>query len=153
LSQNPERTLVLAKPDAVQRGLAGEIITRLERTGLRLVGLKLVHIDTALARKHYAVHQGKPFFDGLVKFITSSPVVAMVWEGPRAVEIVRKTMGATDPAKSAPGSLRGDFGLTIGMNLVHGSDAPETAAKEISLFFKPNELVSYKRDIERWIVE
>ena len=153
MSQNPERTLVLAKPDAVQRGLAGEIITRLERTGLRLVGLKLVHIDTALARKHYAVHQGKPFFDGLVKFITSSPVVAMVWEGPRAVEIVRKTMGATDPAKSAPGSLRGDFGLTIGMNLVHGSDAPETAAKEISLFFKPNELVSYKRDIERWIVE
>ncbi|MBI3744359.1 MAG: nucleoside-diphosphate kinase [Chloroflexi bacterium] len=149
----PERTLVLAKPDAVQRGLAGEIITRLERTGLRLVGLKLLHIDMALARKHYAVHEDKPFFDGLVKFITSSPVVAMVWEGPRAVEVVRKTMGATDPAKSAPGSLRGDFGLTIGMNLVHGSDSPENAAKEVALFFKPNELVTYKRDIERWVIE
>jgi len=148
-----QRTLVLLKPDAVQRGLAGAIIARLEATGLRIAAMKLIHMDQALARRHYAVHKGKPFFGGLVRFITSGPIVAMVLEGPRAVEIVRKTMGATDPAKAAPGTVRGDLGLSIGMNLVHGSDAPETAEKEIGLFFSPKEIVSYRRDLDRWIVE
>ncbi len=148
-----QRTLVLLKPDAIQRGLAGAIIARLEATGLRIAAMKLIHMDQALARRHYAVHKGKPFFGGLVRFITSGPIVAMVLEGPRAVEIVRKTMGATDPAKAAPGTVRGDLGLSIGMNLVHGSDAPETAEKEIGLFFSPKEIVSYRRDLDRWIVE
>lgn len=148
-----ERTLVLVKPDGVQRGLAGEIISRLERTGLKIVGAKLLKMDNALARRHYAVHEGKPFFPGLVQFITSGPIVALVFEGPRAVEAARKVMGATDPVKAASGTIRGDLGIDIGRNLVHGSDSDETARKEIAIFFKPEELVSYVRSDDPWIVE
>jgi len=148
-----ERTLVLVKPDAMQRGLAGTIITRLEQRGLKLAAMKLLHMDRALAERHYAIHVGKPFFESLVSYITSSPIIAMVVEGNRAVEIARQTMGATDPAKAETGSIRGDFGMDIGRNLVHGSDSPENAAKEISLFFKPEEIISYSRDIDGWITE
>lgn len=148
-----ERTLVLVKPDAVQRGIIGEVIGRIEKTGLKLVALKMIHMDRGLAEKHYAIHQGKPFFEGLVSFITSSPLVAAVFEGPNAVEVVRKTMGATDPVKAAPGTIRGDFALDIGRNAVHGSDSKENAEKEISLFFSPREIVSYKRSVEPWVIE
>ena len=136
-----ERTLVLIKPDAMERQLAGTIIDRLERRGLKIVALKMLQMDNALAGRHYAVHQNKPFFKDLVEFITSRPIIAAVFEGERAVEAVRQTMGATDPVKSAPGSIRGDFGLDIQQNLVHGSDSPENAAKEISLFFSPKEIL------------
>ncbi len=149
----PERTLVLLKPDAVQRGLVGALISRFEATGLRIAAMKLIQMDEALAKKHYAVHQGKPFFAGLVQFITSGPIMAMVLEGPRAIEIVRKAMGATDPAKAAPGSIRGDLAVSIGMNLVHGSDGPETAAREVALFFSAKEIIGYQRSLDRWIVE
>lgn len=148
-----ERTLVLVKPDGVQRGLVGEIISRFERTGLKLVALKMLQMDREMAGKHYAIHQGKPFFEGLVKFITSSPLVAAVFEGQNAVEIVRKTMGATDPVKAAPGTIRGDLALDIGRNVVHGSDSIENAQKEIELFFSPEEIVSYERQVETWIRE
>ena len=148
-----ERTLVLVKPDAVQRGLIGEVIGRIEKTGLKLVALKMIHMDRGLAEKHYAIHQGKQFFEGLVSFITSSPLVAAVFEGPNAVEVVRKTMGATDPVKAAPGTIRGDFALDIGRNAVHGSDSKENAEKEISLFFPPREIVSYKKSVEHWVIE
>ncbi|MBM2826806.1 MAG: Nucleoside-diphosphate kinase [Dehalococcoidia bacterium] len=148
-----ERTLVLVKPDAMQRGLAGEIISRLERRGLKIVGMKMIHIDEALAKRHYSDHDGKPFFPGLVNFITSSPVIAIAFEGPRAVELVRATMGATDPLKSTPGTIRGDLGLEMGRNLIHGSDSPESAQKELSLFFKEGEIVSYQREIDAWIIE
>lgn len=148
-----ERTLVLIKPDAVQRGLVGEIIGRLERRGLKIVGLKLVEVSQALARQHYAVHEGKPFFEPLIQYITASPVVAMVIEGPRAIEIVRRTVGATSPAEAAPGSIRADFALEIGRNLVHGSDGPETAAQEIALWFDEEELISWDRVTDRWIYE
>jgi len=147
-----ERTLVLVKPDAVQRGLAGEIIARLERTGLKLVALKMLKVDRVLAEQHYAIHKGKAFFEGLVGF-TSSPLVAAVYEGPRAVEIVRKTMGNTDPAKAAPGTIRGDFALDIGRNAVHGSDSVENAGKEIDLFFNKQEILSYTLQIEKWVIE
>jgi len=148
-----ERTLVLVKPDGVQRGLIGEIISRLERTGLKLVALKMLQIDKKMAGQHYAIHQGKPFFEGLVSFITSSPLIAAVFEGAHAVEVVRKTMGATDPVKAAPGTIRGDLALDIGRNVVHGSDSLENAQKEISLFFSPEEIVSYERQVEPWIRE
>ena len=148
-----QRTLVLLKPDAIQRGLVGAVISRLERPGLKIVAMKLMRVDDSLARRHYAVHEGKPFFPGLVQFITSSPIVAMVLEGPNAVQVARKAMGETDPVKAAPGSIRGDLGLEIGRNLVHGSDGPETAENEIALFFSPAELVAYPRDYDRWIVE
>ena len=148
-----ERTLVIIKPDAVQRGLVGEIIVRFERRGLRLAAMKLMHIDEALAKRHYAVHEGKPFFEPLVAYITSSPVVVMVLEGSDAINIARRTMGATNPAEAAPGTIRADFGLEIGRNLVHGSDGPETAAAEVSLFFKPEELLSYDRSNDPWIFE
>lgn len=146
-----ERTLVLAKPDAVARGLIGEIVSRLERKGLRLVGMKMLHVDEALAKKHYAAHEGKPFFPGLVEYITSLPIVAMVWEGPNAIATIRQVMGATDPAKASPGTIRGDFGVDISNNLVHGSDSLESAAREISLFFKEEELFSWKRPQEKFI--
>ena len=146
-----EQTLILIKPDAMQRGLAGTIIIRLEQRGLKLVAMKLLQMDRALAERHYAVHVGKPFFNNLVNYITSSPIIAIVAEGNRAVEIARQTMGATDPAKAETGSIRGDFGMDIGRNLVHGSDSVENAAKEISLFFKPNEIISYSRDVDGWI--
>jgi nucleoside-diphosphate kinase len=148
-----ERTLVLIKPDGVQRGLVGEIINRFERRGLKLAGLKLIQIDEELARKHYAVHEGKPFFTGLIKYITSAPVVAMVWEGPKAIEIVRRTMGSTKPEEAAPGSIRADLAVVIGRNLVHGSDGSETATQEVSLFFKQSELLDWSRETDRWILE
>ena len=148
-----ERTLVIIKPDAVQRGLIGEIVTRFERRGLRIAGLKLLHIDQALAERHYAVHKGKPFYEPLIRYITSSPVVVLVLEGNDAIEIVRRTMGATNPAEAAPGTIRADFGLEIGRNLVHGSDGADTAAFEVPLFFAEDELFSYERDTDRWIFE
>ncbi|HLF04482.1 MAG TPA: nucleoside-diphosphate kinase [Dehalococcoidia bacterium] len=148
-----ERTLVLVKPDGVQRGLVGEVISRLERRGLKLAGLKLMQVDDALARRHYAEHVARPFFPGLVSFITSGPVVAMVWEGNNAVELVRQTMGATDPVKSPPGTIRGDLGVNIGRNLVHGSDKPESARREIDLFFQPQEVLDYARSTDPWITE
>jgi nucleoside-diphosphate kinase len=148
-----ERTLVIIKPDAVQRGLIGEMITRFERRGLRIAALKLIHIDEPLARRHYAIHEGKPFYEPLIRYITSSPVAVMVLEGNDAIEIVRRTMGATNPAEAAPGTIRADLGLEIGRNLVHGSDGPETAAFEVPLFFTEDEILSYGRDADRWIFE
>ena len=136
-----ERSLVLIKPDAIQRGLVGVIVSRLERRGLKIVAMKMLQMDRTLAQRHYAVHQGKAFFNDLVEFITSSPIIAAVFEGEKAIEAVRQTMGATDPVKASPGSIRGDFGLDIQQNLVHGSDSAENAKKEISLFFKPEEIV------------
>ena len=148
-----ERTLVIVKPDGVQRGLIGETILRLERRGLKLVGIKFMQITPELASRHYAVHKGKPFYEPLVAYITSSPVVVMVWEGKQAIEVVRKTMGATNPANAELGTIRADLGVEIGRNLVHGSDGPETAAFEVALFFREDELVSWTRSAERWIVE
>ncbi len=146
-----ERTLVLAKPDTVARGLTGEVIGRLEAMGLRLAALKMIWIDEELATRHYSAHVGKPFFNGLIQYITSLPVVAMVWEGPSAVSVVRKTMGATNPAEALPGTIRGDFGLDISNNLVHSSDSLESARKEIDLFFKEEEIFSWKRPHETYI--
>jgi nucleoside-diphosphate kinase len=148
-----ERTLILAKPDAVQRGLVGDIIARLERRGLQIVALKLMQVTTALAHEHYKEHQGKPFYAGLIDYITSCPVVAMVVQGPRAVDVARATIGATDPLAAAPGTIRGDFGLTDGRNLVHGSDSAASAAREVALFFQPDELLDYSRSCETWIRE
>ncbi len=138
-----ERSLVLIKPDAMQRRLAGTIISRLENQGLRLVALKMLHLDRALAERHYAIHKDKPFFDDLVNYISSAPIIALVIEGNRAVEIIRKTMGATDPAQAEAGTIRGDLGLDIGRNTVHGSDSVETAEEEIGLFFAKDEMFSY----------
>ena len=148
-----ERTLVLVKPDGVQRGLIGEVISRLERRGLKLVGMKLMQVDDALARQHYGEHVDRPFFAGLVDFITSSPVVAMAWEAENAVEAVRNTMGQTNPTASPPGTIRGDLGLDIGRNLVHGSDSPESAMRELTLFFTGAELLDYSRASDSWIKE
>ena len=148
-----ERTFILAKPDAVQRGLIGELTARLERRGLKLVGAKFLLVSRELAEKHYAVHLGKPFYEGLIKYITSAPVMAMVWEGPQAIAAVRQTMGATRPVEAAPGSFRHDFGLSVGRNLTHASDGPETAAFEIGLWFSENELVSWQRLVDEWIFE
>ena len=147
------RTLVLLKPDAVQRGLLGELVSRLERRGLKLVAMKLMRVEEVLARQHYADHVGKPFFAGLIEFITSGPLLAMVAEGEGAVEIVRSIMGPTDPKDAPPGTVRGDFAVSIGPNLIHGSDSEASAAREIGLFFSPQEIVSYSKDIERWITE
>ena len=130
-----QRTLVLVKPDGVKKGLIGEIVSRLEKKGLKITAMRMLQMDKALARKHYAVHDGKPFFAGLVEFITSGPIVAVVVEGDKSVEVVRKLMGETDPVKAAPGTIRGDYGLDIGENLIHGSDSEENAQKEIALFF------------------
>ena len=143
----------MAKPDAVQRGLAGTIIARLEARGLKIVAVKLVQIDRSMAERHYEAHVGKPFYEGLVEFITSSPVAAMVLEGNRAIEIVRQTMGDTDPAKATPGTIRGDLALDIGRNLVHGSDSPDAAQREIALFFDDAELLHYDRSLDPWIIE
>lgn len=143
-----ERTLVLVKPDGVQRGLIGEVISRFERTGLKVVGLKFIHISNELAARHYAEHEGKPFYDGLISFITSSPSVAMVLEGNNAVSNVRKLMGVTNPSESPPGTIRGDFGLDLGRNIVHGSANLEDAAREVSLFFEESEIASYDRAVD-----
>ena len=148
-----ERTLVLAKPDAVQRGLVGEVVSRLEGTGLKLIALKMIRMDAEMAGRHYGIHRDKPFFKGLVQFITSSPLVAAVFEGPKAVEIARKVMGDTDPARAPAGTIRGDFAQDIGRNVVHGSDSVENAEQEIGLFFSPGELCSYERQIEPWVRE
>jgi nucleoside-diphosphate kinase len=145
-----DRTLVLVKPDGVQRLLAGRIIGRFEERGLKIVGLKLVQVDRGLAERHYAIHRERPFFGGLVDFITSSPLVAMVLEGPSAIAVVRAMVGATRPHEAAPGTIRGDYALETAQNLVHASDGPETAASEIALWFGADELVAYERDIDRW---
>jgi len=147
-----ERTLIIVKPDAMQRGLAGEVIARLERRGLKIVGLKLMGIDNALANRHYGEHQGKPFFNGLVSFITSSPVVVGVLEGTNAVQAVRSTMGPTNPTAAGPGTIRGDLALELGRNIVHGSDSPESAAREISIFFSDSEPLDWESSGAGWIV-
>jgi nucleoside-diphosphate kinase len=148
-----EKSLVLIKPDAVQRGLAGKIIDRIERRGLRIAAMKMLRMDKELASRHYGIHKDKPFFNSLVGFITSGPIVAIVFEGPQAVEVIRQTMGSTNSAKAAAGTIRGDFGVDLQQNLVHGSDSLENAAKEIDIFFKPEEILEYKRDIDRWVTE
>ncbi len=148
-----ERTLVIIKPDAVQRGLSGEIISRFERRGLRIAAMKLMKIPRELAERLYAVHKGKQFYEGLINYITSSPVVVMVLEGRSAVEVVRRTMGATNPMEASPGTIRADLALEIGRNLVHGSDSLEMADFEVSLFFSDEEIISYSRDSDRWIFE
>jgi nucleoside-diphosphate kinase len=148
-----ERTLVIVKPDGVQRGLVGPILARLEARGLKLVGLKLVQVSNDLAARHYAEHEGKPFYPGLLKYITSAPVIVACVEGTSAVQMVRNSVGATNPLNAAPGTIRGDLALDIGRNLIHASDAPETAQRELALWFSEPELVSYQRDTDRWIFE
>lgn len=140
-----ERSLVLIKPDAMYNGLGGAIISRLERLGLRVVALKMLHMDKALAKRHYAVHKGKPFFENLVNYITSAPIIAAVFEGEGSVGVIRKAMGATDPAKAEPGTIRADFGLNVERNAIHGSDSVETAEKEIKLFFAEDEIFSEEK--------
>jgi len=148
-----DRTFVLLKPDAVQRGLVGEIVRRFERRGLKLIALKMIRVTRSLAETYYAEHKGKPFFEPLMSYITSGPVVAMVLEGDSAVSIVRKMMGKTNSAEAEPGTIRGDLALTIGRNVIHGSDSPESANREIPLFFKPEELLAYTRLDEAWLRE
>ncbi len=148
-----ERTLVLVKPDGVQRGLIGEVMSRLEHRGLRLVAGKFMQVSKELAETHYAIHKGKPFYEGLISYITSAPVMAMVWEGPSAVAAVRQTMGATRPTEAAPGTLRHDFALEVGRNLTHASDEPANAEKEVALWFKKEELVDWKRAVDQWVFE
>jgi nucleoside-diphosphate kinase len=148
-----ERTLVLVKPDGVQRGLIGEVIARFERRGLRLVGAKFMTVTTRLAEAHYAEHKGKPFYEGLLAYITSAPVMAMVWEGPNAVAAVRQTVGSTKPVEAAPGTIRHDFALEVGRNLIHASDKPETGVREVELWFTKDELVDWKRETDRWVFE
>jgi nucleoside-diphosphate kinase len=147
-----ERTLVLVKPDGVQRLLVGRLLQRYEDRGLKLVGLKLVQVDRALAEAHYDLHRERPFFGGLVDFITSSPLVAAVFEGPNAIAIVRAINGATRPEEAAPGTIRGDFALETAQNLVHASDSPENAATEVALWFRDQELHAYERDVDRWVI-
>ncbi len=139
-----QRTLVLCKPDAIQRRLGGEILARLEKTGVKIVAMRMLWMDTKLAKRHYAVHEGKPFFDSLIKYITSGPVIAAVFEGEKAIATVRQAMGATDPATAAAGTIRGDLAESIERNLVHGSDGEETARVEIANFFKAGEILDYK---------
>jgi nucleoside-diphosphate kinase len=148
-----ERSLVLVKPDAVQRGLIGEVIMRLERRGLRLVAAKFIAVSDELANTHYEIHKGKPFFESLIRYITSAPVMAMVWEGPNAINAIRQTMGATRPTEAAPGSIRHDFALEIGRNLTHASDTTENGVKEVALWFTLAELVSWDRAIDQWVFE
>jgi len=148
-----QRTLVLVKPDGVQRGLVGPILTRLEARGLKIVGLKLVQVSEDLAARHYAEHLGKPFYTGLLGYITSGPVIAACVEGTSAVQMVRNAVGATNPLNAAPGTIRGDLALDIGRNLIHASDAPETAERELALWFESSELASYARETDRWIFE
>ena len=153
MGDDVERTLVLVKPDAMQRALAGEILSRLERRGLRIIALRLFQMDEGLARRHYAEHEGKPFYEGLIGYITACPIIAAVFEGTDAVDAVRKTMGATNPAAADPGTIRGDLGLETGRNLIHGSDSLESAQREIALFFQEEEMHTYPRDVDRWLFE
>ncbi len=148
-----ERSLVIFKPDAVQRGLVGQILTRLEQRGLKFVGLKLIQIDETLARRHYSIHEGKPFFAELVRYITSGPVVVGAIVGQGVIQMVRTTVGATNPANAAPGTIRGDFAVEIGRNLIHASDTPENGEQEVALFFEPDELVDWSRSVDVWIHE
>ena len=148
-----EKTFVLVKPDGVQRGLIGDVITRLERRGLRLIGAKFMQVSLELAGTHYGIHKGKPFYESLIRYITSSPVMAMVWEGNNAVAAVRQTMGSTNPIEATPGSIRHDFGLDIGRNITHASDSPENGDKETALLFKSEELVEWKSGMDTWIYE
>lgn len=148
-----ERTYLMVKPDGVQRSLAGEIISRFEKKGFKIIGLKMLQISRETAEKHYGEHAGKPFFKGLVDFITSGPVVAMVLEGSGVINAAREMMGATNPLKAVPGTIRGSYGIDTGRNIIHGSDSPESAAREISLFFREDELFSYNRDVDKWIYE
>ena len=148
-----EQTLILVKPDGVQRGLIGQIISRFESRGMKLVGLKFIQMTNELAAQHYAVHQGKNFYDSLIEYIVSGPVVAMVWAGEDAIAAARATMGSTRPVDSPPGTIRGDFGMEVGRNLVHGSDEPNNAQKEVALFFDKSELINWQRDSDKWIKE
>jgi nucleoside-diphosphate kinase len=148
-----ERTLVIVKPDGVQRGLVGPILTRLEARGLKLVGLKLVQVSHDLAARHYAEHEGKGFYSGLLAYITSAPVIVACLEGTSAVQMVRNTIGATNPLNAAPGTIRADLALDLGRNLIHASDATATAERELALWFAPDELVGYSRDVDRWVFE
>ncbi|MBM7855987.1 nucleoside-diphosphate kinase [Desulfohalotomaculum tongense] len=148
-----ERTFLMIKPDGVQRGLIGEIITRFEKKGYKLVAMKLMQVTRELAETHYGEHKGKPFFEPLVAYITSAPVVAMVWEGKEIIAAAREMMGATNPLKAAPGTIRGTYGVDVGRNIIHGSDSPQSAQREIKLFFKPEELLDYPRALESWIYE
>ncbi|NJN95823.1 MAG: nucleoside-diphosphate kinase [Anaerolineales bacterium] len=148
-----ERTLIIIKPDGVERNLIGPIITRFEQRGLKIVGMKMLKVSDSLARQHYAVHEGKSFFEPLIEYITSAPVVVMALEGPQAVQAARNTIGSTKPVEATAGSIRGDFGMMVGRNLVHGSDSPENGAAEIALWFDESELISYERAVDRWILE
>ena len=148
---NSERTLVIVKPDAVQRGLIGTIIGRIEQRGLRIVAMKMIHIDHDLAERHYTEHKGKPFYASLIAFITAAPVVVMVVEGPQAITTLRTMMGKTNALEAAPGTIRGDFGLSTRYNLIHGSDSPASAAREIALYFTDEEILTYERSIDPWI--
>ncbi len=148
-----ERTFVAIKPDGVQRGLIGDVISRLERRGLKLVAIRLMQVDEDLAGRHYAEHVDRPFFGSLVSFITSGPIVAMIWEANNAVALARQTMGATNPGEASPGTIRGDFGVDIGRNIVHGSDSPESAEREIGLFFGEDGGLEYTRSADQWIIE
>jgi nucleoside-diphosphate kinase len=146
-----EKSLVLIKPDATQRGLIGEIISRLEKRGLKLVAMKMVLVTPDLAKLHYAVHLGKPFYEGLINYIQSAPIVAMVWEGPNSISLIRQTMGATDPLKADPGTVRHDLAVSIGRNLTHASDSSETAEQEVSLWFRPDEIIGWDRALDGWV--
>ncbi len=148
-----ERTLLLVKPDGVQRGLVGTIIDKVERRGLRMVGVKLMSVSAHLAETHYAIHKGKPFYNGLIDYITSAPVVAIVWQGSKAVSVVRQVLGSTDPTEAQAGTVRGDYGIDIGRNLTHGSDSVKNGLTEINLWFKPDELIEWKRSGEEWVFE
>ncbi|GAB7387511.1 nucleoside-diphosphate kinase [Bacillaceae bacterium] len=146
-----ERTFIMVKPDGVQRNLIGEIISRFERKGYQLVAAKLMQVSTELAEKHYAEHKDKPFFGELVSFITSSPVFAMVWQGKNVISTARSMMGKTNPAEAAPGTIRGDYGISVGMNIIHGSDSPESAEREIALWFDEKEILNYDKDVNKWL--
>lgn len=148
-----ERTYVMIKPDGVQRNLVGEILSRFEKKGLKVVALKMLQISRELAEHHYGEHKGKPFFEPLVEYITSGPVVAMVLEGKDAVSTARDMMGATNPLKASPGTIRGTYGMDIGRNVIHGSDSPESAQREVDIFFKPEEIIEYKKDSDNWLYE
>ncbi|MFQ5576075.1 MAG: nucleoside-diphosphate kinase [Anaerolineae bacterium] len=148
-----EKTLIIIKPDAVQRQLVGAILARFEQRGLKFAAMTFMQVPTELAQEHYAVHKGRPFYDALIAYITSAPVVALVLEGPDAIRVARNTVGGTNPVDAAPGTIRGDYGLQIGRNLVHASDGPQTAAEEIALWFAEENLVEYQRAVDRWILE
>ncbi|MHA1222032.1 MAG: nucleoside-diphosphate kinase [Candidatus Heimdallarchaeaceae archaeon] len=148
-----EREFIMIKPDGLQRGLVGEVISRIERVGFKIVALKLIHVTMEQAEKHYAIHEGKPFYDGLLEYITSGPVVAMIIEGKDAVKITRKLVGATNPSEAEPGSIRGDFALEIGRNIIHAADSPENAITEYSIYFEEKEILTYDRIDEKWLYE